>query len=299
MKHLHARRAVLLTLALVAATFFAAAQTASAVIAPEIKTTLSDPQLGAHSDLTVDMNFGYGGEATIAHSHANPFVSMVEDPFTYPAGTDFRETLDSLVVDIPPGLVGNPNAVPYAERCPIETFRNSICPDSATVGIFRISNSLVGRDDEDAPEAAGEFLISVFTNEVEFLGGVTRVSLLQSDPEVPAKIGIYVSPAMGVGGPIRTLMEIAPDTNGDLRLRTTTPEGINTLLTDPEDPSFPVVWARTNWMQLTFFGRLPNGRAFMTNPTDCSKWRSTIWASSTYGNHGADETPLGAGHGAF
>lgn len=270
------------------------------MIIPNVETTLSDTRLGAHADLTVKMKFDYGATGTVSHSYQPSINPPVQDPFTYPAGSDFRETVRSVVVDTPPGLIGNPNAVPVADRCDMATFLGGICPDSATIGKFRLSTTITGLIPEDAPTEAGAGYISVTVAETLSNGGITKVSLLRTEPEVPAKIGIYVLPPLGVGLPIRTIMEVAPDTNGDLRLRTTTPDGIDTLLKSPFEPiGDPLVWARINWMNLTLNGKLANGNDFMTNSTSCQKWESTIWASATFVNNNADETPLGADKGLF
>ena len=297
-------KTVLSIAAVTAALLVAFGGSATAIVIPNVQTQLSDTRLGAHSDLTVEMSFDYGATGTVSHSMNNPFVKNVQDPFTYPAGSDYRETVKSVVVDTPPGLVGNPNAVPFNERCDIDTFMTAVCPDSATVGRFRISSTLTGLLDEEAPTEPNAGYLSVYTSENLFAQGITRVSLLKTDPEVPALIGIYVLPPLSVGQPIRTVMEIAPDTNGDLRLRTVTPNGIDTLLRSPSaygdvQVGDPIVWARINWMQLTFFGTLANGNAFMTNSTSCQKWETSIWASSTFNNSNADEAPLGADKGLF
>ncbi len=62
------------------------------------------PLLAAHADYSVDMAFKYGATGLVSGGR--------EDPDTYPAGTDYRETVKDIVVESPPGLIGNPNAIP-------------------------------------------------------------------------------------------------------------------------------------------------------------------------------------------
>lgn len=264
-------------------------------------TTIQVPstKLGAHSDLTVDMNFGYG--ATGAISLGNGY-GVAEDPATY---EEWRSSLQSLVVDTPAGLVGNPNAVPYDERCPMQTFLTDICPSSATVGEFTIKTLLLPAPDDPygLPLVVGDTgYIGATMGPKLRNGGITRVSLLQTSPEVPALIGIYVLPWFGIGGPILTLMKVEPDTNGELQLRTTTPDGIrDQLISKPTDdpPNTVVASFRIDKMTLKLWGRLKNGNAFMTNPTSCRPWTSKIWARANFDNTNLDADPLGSGSAQF
>src|SRR5688572_8729937 len=61
----------------------------------------TNPQAGAHSEVVI---------ATTFPGSENP---------------------DRMVVRFPPGLLGNPTAVP---RCPVETFRGGTCPGNTAVG---------------------------------------------------------------------------------------------------------------------------------------------------------------------
>jgi hypothetical protein len=241
------------TLVVVVALLTAVAS-AGADVTPTLGVSLSDTHLGAHADTTVQLDFDYGDAGAI-------------DPTLYPAPSDWRESVKDLVVDIPNGLVGNPNAIPYDERCDVSVFETSTCPASSTVGSFAIKTTLLPND-TDPPPAPGDGYITVKIPGPG--GGQTRMSLLKTDPEVPATIGIYVLPPLGVGAPIRTKLVIAPDTNSDLKLRTTTPDGITRELYDRTTPTDKIANIRIDQMKLKFLGTLPNGNAFMTNPTECT-----------------------------
>ncbi|MGH2905942.1 MAG: hypothetical protein ACRDKI_04145 [Solirubrobacterales bacterium] len=276
---------------LVVASFIALlvlAGSASALVKPTISTTLSDLQLGAHPDLTVNMNFSYGATGTVGSP-------AYEDPATYPQPSDFRESVNHLVVNTPPGLVGNPNAVPYADRCDISVFQTGTCPGTATIGTFSIATLLLPLD---TPPDPGDGGVPIAIPQIG-AGAFTKVSLLKTDPEIPAKIGVTVQPPFGFQR-ILTIMEIAPDTAGDLHLRTVTPDGIDHVLragpaSSSPPPGDPLANFRVDSMQLTFEGVLANGNAFMTNSTNCKKWTSSIFADATYVNDNLDSDPLATG----
>jgi hypothetical protein len=121
---------------------------------------------------------------------------------------------------------------------------------------------------------------------------LTKVSLLKTDPEVPATIGMYIK-LPGVLLPIRQKIQIAPD-GSDLKLRTTTPGGITQFLLRNTVVN-PKYFVRVDALYITFFGHLPNGNDFMTNPTNCEPWESTAYASAYYANANADSDPLNEG----
>lgn len=244
----------------------------------------NDRRLAAHSDFSVDLSFSYGATGLTG--------SGTENPQTYPPGTDYRETIKNLVVEIPPGLAGNPNAIPYAERCDEAVFLDLAqeCPDSATVGEVWLKYSLMHTPAN--PTALniipiGPIWRSTYTGPG---AGFTKVSLIKTDPEVPAKIGVYVKGPVNIGN-VRVILEINPVTTEDLRLRTITASEIpsqvwNGNLDEWED-------VRIERMRIKLYGKLASGRAFMTNPASCQPWTTKAWAQAHYGNSNATENPLG------
>lgn len=88
-------------------------------------------------------------------------------------------------MDTPAGLVGNPNAVPEADRCDPDTFAIAVCPDSSTVGTIALQATLLGNDAKPPPAPGGGYLPLTFDQD-----GGTRLSLLKTSPEVPATFGI-------------------------------------------------------------------------------------------------------------
>jgi hypothetical protein len=287
-----------------AATMVLAASGASANVLPTLNTTYThgdpnivygpsgitfavtgltgDPSLGAHSDLSVDMSFKYG---------ATGFTSGVEDPDTYPTGTDFRETVKSLVVETPPGLIGNPNAIPYDERCDVSTFELTECPDSATVGDIWLDYSLI-HGTQSSPGVMSIIPIGPKWNSTYEDGdGWTKVSLLKSDPEVPALIGVRVKGPLNIGSEIRIKLSINPVSSEDLRLKTVTVDDIPQQVWNGNEDDWENI--RIERMYVRFLGTLPSGRAFMTNSTSCQPWTTRAWVKAWFGNSNADANPLG------
>jgi hypothetical protein len=295
---------------------------AGAKVIPSVTTTLTDElvippdsptgftarvdqpntALGAHADYTVTMNFGYGATGTIDDSGF-----IYEDPATYPQPSDFRESVKNIIVDSPPGLVGNPNAVPYEDRCDISTFETGVCSDSAVIGRYTIGVTLLAKGPDEggptSPPRPGRNYANIDVYPVE-LGytpedweGFTKLALLRTDPEVPAKIGVYVKPPFGYAA-IRQILEISPDTEGQLQLRTRALNIDHRLLAGPGSASPEGTFMgnfRIGYQQIRFFGKLPNGNAFMTSPTSCQKWDTTIWSNAYYVNDNLDSDPLGTG----
>ena len=254
-----------------------------------IQTTgeVGSTKLGAHADFAVDMRFNYGGIVT----------GGGEDPKTYPPGTDWRESIKDLVVEIPAGLAGNPNAIPYEQRCDLSVFMDEQnedgCPDSATVGDIWLEYSLM-HSGPTTPVALGIVPIGPkWRASYQTPGqGFTKVSLIKSDPEVPALIGVYVKGPVNIGR-VRTLLQIVPMTESDLRLRTVTVDGIPNTAYNANTDDWEQI--RLERMRIKLSGKLASGKAFMVNPTSCEPWTTKVWARAHYGNSNATETPLDDG----
>ena len=146
----------------------ALAGAALAVVTPTINVSLSDNQLGAHADTTVKIDFFYGNT----------------DLALYPPESPINESVKHTVVDIPPGLVGNPNAVPFADRCDPAVFETGDCPASSTVGTFAVNSTLIGSEQDviDLPPQPGDSYVNMAISGVN-----TRLSLLKTDPEAPPR----------------------------------------------------------------------------------------------------------------
>lgn len=210
-------------------------------------TTNSTP--GGHGDLTINSSFSYS--------------SPTED-------------LKRVIVDFPTGGVGNPNAVPYADRCTEATFSTGICDDKALIGEVKIT------------AIAGVLPLDL----------TGKIFILQTSPEVPTVVGAYIAPAAeGVSEAIRAHAVFYPVTDGpdaDLRIRS---------VTDPFPRKTKVLGIDTD-IQVTFyqqklFGKLANGNVFITNPTNCGTWLSYGYMQAHDSNTNADADPLLSGTNDF
>lgn len=303
----------------VAISLFAVSGAAARVI-PSVSTSLTTDQviptgatgatvlvtspatkLGAHADFNLNLAFDYGATAmtTASLNGSSTRTVPVPDPATYPPGSDQSESVRNLVVDLPPGLVGNPNAIPFDDRCEISTFETGTCPDSSVIGTLDLGITLmpwsVTEDPDWFPSQIGDSYVAYFPNQNANLRvGGTRIALLKTNPEVPAKIGIMVIPPQ-VSNALKThdVITISPDTNGDLRLRSVASNITNWLMNALDGAHSGNI--RIDYMNLKFRGLLPNGRAFMTSPTECAPWTSTVWANARYVNDNLSSDPLGTG----
>jgi hypothetical protein len=243
----------------------------------------SDPFLAAHADYNVDMSFSYGATGFVSGGR--------EDPDTYPPGTDHRETVKDIVVESPPGLIGNPNAIPYEERCDPSVFDTGECPESSIVGEVWLQYSLV----TGTAESPGTLAIiplgpSTRTGYTSPSSGFTQVSLLRTDPEVPAQLGVRVKGPVNIGD-VRMRLNVNPVTSEDLRLRTVTvdpvPQQVYNFNMD-EWQDF-----RLERMRIKLFGKLANGRNFMTNSSSCQPWQTKAWTTAWFGTSNWDSNPFG------
>lgn len=207
----------------------------------------TDARAGAHGTLTVGGNFTY--------SNAN-------------------EDLRRVIVDFPAGGVGNPNAVPYADRCTEEQFETAVCPAASQIGVVNISAI-----------AAGVLPIDL----------TGTISIIQKSPEVPTIVGAYVTSALS--DPIRAYASFYPVTSGpdgDFRIRSETEDFPRTAHTGLGDVPIQI----TKYEQV-LWGELPSGTPFITNPTRCDTWMSYAYIEAWDSNTNADSDPLKTGTNTF
>jgi hypothetical protein len=240
------------TLSIVVTTFVlsvAIVQSASADVYPVPNGGTTNTAPGSHGDLTVNSTFTY---------------------------SDPNEDLKRVIVDFPTGGVGNPNAVPYADRCTKETFTTSICDDKALIGEVKIT----------ATAAAVPLNLT------------GKIFILQTSPEVPTVVGAYIAPAAdGISEAIRAQAVFYPVTDGpdgDLRIRSVTDEFPRTTKILGIDTPIQVTF-----YQQKLFGKLANGNVFITNPTRCDPWISYGYMQAHDSNTNANADPLMTGTNDF
>lgn len=208
----------------------------------------TDVNVGGHGDLTTGTTFDYGSDTT--------------------------STVQKILIDTPAGGVGNPNAIPWADRCTTETFQNSTCDPKSQIGVVTISViAYVGALPIPMNDMTG------------------TISQLQTDPEVPTRVGAYIAPP--IGDPIRAFASFYPVTNGpdgDFRIRTETDDFPTTAHVGTTELPVQI----TKYEQ-KLFATTTGGNVFITNPTRCDTWYAWGYAKFYGDNSGANYDPFGTG----
>jgi hypothetical protein len=193
--------------------------------------------------------------------------------------SDSTQTVKRILIDTPAGGVGNPNAVPFADRCTKETFEKSTCDKKSQIGVATIS--------------ATAYIFGFLPIAMNDMTGA--ISQIQTNPEVPTLVGAYIKPSLG--DPIRAYATFYPVTSGpdgDFRIRTEThpfPTKANTPLGEAR--------IQVTKYEQRMFGKLPNGKVFITNPTSCSTWVGGGYDEFWTAMPGADSDPLNTGTNTF
>src|SRR3954470_15808070 len=86
--------------------------------------SLSSTQAGAHTDLTTEFTIATDpASETDSHGYKAPYARTKD-----------------LIVNLPPGLIGNPNSVPQCTRAQFATaFSGGGCPNASQVGIVQFT----------------------------------------------------------------------------------------------------------------------------------------------------------------
>jgi hypothetical protein len=212
----------------------------------------TDPRPGGHGVLVTGVNYAY---------------------------SDSTQTVKRILIDTPAGGVGNPNAVPYADRCTKATFETGLCDKKSQVGVVTIS--------------AKAYIFGLLPIDMANMTGT--ISQIQTDPEVPTVVGAYIKPSLGDA--IRSYARYYPVTSGpdgDFRIRTETDNFPTKAGTPLGDAPIQI----TKYEQ-KLFGKLDNGAVFITNPTRCDTWMSGGYAEFWSPESGADSDPFMTGTNTF
>lgn len=211
----------------------------------------SDASAGGHGTLTVGGNFTY---------------------------SDANEDIKRIVVDFPAGGVGNPNAVPFEDRCTTTQFDTGVCGAASQIGEVKL--------------AATATAIGIIPIPLNLEG---TISIIQTTPEVPTIVGAYIEPP--VGDPIRAYAQFYPVTSGpegDFRIRSVTSDFPREAETDLGE--LPI---QINSYEQILWGVLPSGVPFITNPTRCDTWMSYAYVEAYESSTNADSDPLMTGTNTF
>ena len=209
-----------LLVAVVAAVLLTAAPAHAAFTLANPASSPADPAAGAHSDFRVHVE---------------------------PQGGDIKD----LVLHLPRGVIGDPNATP---RCTIAQFESDRCPAGTQVG--RASNQIqVGPLTQ---QAQGEIY-----------------NLQPRGPE-PARLGIKVNAPTG-GEPIRLESPVTSRPSDG---------GLDSAITNIPN-TFQGFEITITALDVVLFGRAPGGKAFMTNPTGCGP-AETLFEATSYAGERAE-----------
>ncbi|MGH2958386.1 MAG: hypothetical protein ACRDKE_02185 [Solirubrobacterales bacterium] len=228
------------------------APAAGAAITATPYGSTTDATVGGHGDLTTGATFNYGGNTT--------------------------DSVKRILIDLPAGGVGNPNAVPYEDRCTTATFESGTCDVASQIGVVTIS------------VVAYLGIIPIPLNDM-----TGTISIIQTDPEVPTEVGAYIVPT--IGDPIRAYARFYPVTSGpegDFRIRSETDPFPTTAHALGMDLPIQI----TKYEQ-KLFGKVANGNVFITNPTRCDTWNSWGYAEFYEDNSTANSDPFLTGTNDF
>ena len=205
-----------------------AAPSANAAFTVSGSASPANPTSGANSNFNININFG--------------------------GGTSADESVEDLVVHLPPGLVGDPNSAPL---CKVAELNDDNCPNRSQLGTVNSNLTVMPTP------------LTPVTQDVH--GDLYN---LVPQPGEPARFGIVLRP----------LGDILPKTiiQSAARLRKDD-FGLDSVVNGipNEADGIPI---HINSQTLTLFGEAPTGKAFLRNPTSCGT--STTGFSAT--SHGGE-----------
>lgn len=189
------------------------------------------------------------GISSAGAAPANPAAGAYSDFNISLAFSDPSDDVKNLQIDLPAGVIGNPQATP---RCTQAQLGADVCPPASQVGSITVTAGALG-----------------LTIPAE--GTVYNVD---PNPGDPAKLGIVVRPLIGLLGKITLESPIAVrDGAGDYGLTSTIVNMPRTLSGIPID---------VKAIDLTLSGQVAGGGSFMSNPTRCTP-AQTIFSAESYG----------------
>jgi hypothetical protein len=182
---------------------------AQAIGVADVSLTAKDTRAGAHSDVTLNVQF-----------------------------SNAKDDVKDVRVDLPPGLLGDPRAVP---QCTEDQLQADVCPANTEVGTTTVTA-----------------LASILPIPIPSTGTVYNVV---PPSNRPARLGVVVRPLGGFLGKIKLIVDVDVRDDGDFGL-------INVINNIPDhlNPLIPVTVLK---MSLTLDGTTPSGGKFMVNPTSC------------------------------
>lgn len=262
-----------------------------------------------------------------ASADITPTVTTSYEPSTVPGGNGLysitqtyqyggspepqpgTEDLKKWVIDSPAGLIGNPNAIPYDDRCTVAEFNqanpfaDSTCPPESKVGTATLN--LV--TDAVSGMVPGGTPLTAVTGDIY---------VLQTDPEVPTTLATRLNSAWYQNVPttpcaspaplpcpvyIKTRSIVQPVTtgingadDGDFRLRIIPAEDSTRPSSYlPTGSGFAAGATPLHIRSITYAlnADAGNGNPFIQYPTNLGPWNSLSYATAWDANANADSDP--------
>ena len=226
--------------------------------------SMSSGQAGGHGDLSISF---------AVNSHSDPDLGSLPD-----------EDTKSLVIDLPPGLVGNPQAVPKCNASYLAA--NRYCPRDTQVGV--IQYTLAG--------LPFHFIAPIYNMEPS--GG--RVAELAFENQFITPVQIHILASVRTGGDYGVRTEI-PRLPGNLKVLTSdvTIWGVPAASSHDGDRGAAGFDPNGCLTPATEFG--PTGllcpssvqpKPFLSNPTQCASTNAVSLTVDSYQHPGAFISPL-------
>jgi hypothetical protein len=213
----------------------AAAPSAHAAFGVSGTASPSNPTSGVNSNFNININF---------------------------SGTGSTESVKDLIVHLPPGLVGDPQAAPL---CTVAQLNNDNCPGNSHLGNV---SSVVDLHGIPGPP--------------EHVNG--KLYNLVPQPGEPARFGIVLTPDAGSKLILQSAARLRKDDFGLDSIVTDIP---NTANLGPGPLSNVPI--RIASQTLTLFGEAPTGKPFLRNPTSCGTSTTGFSATSHSGESASAE----------
>jgi hypothetical protein len=228
-------------------------------------------------DLAVEFQESNGDPARQAGSHPYSMTTTIDmntvvDP---ELGVIPDQEARDLVVELPPGFVGDPEAVPY---CPTALFRTTLkggysaCPDEATIGTIYLR--LEAKDLEEPKEEWRKF--PVF-NLPPTPGSAARIGFLGFSVPVTMAVGVEEAPPYNLVTRLADIPQTAPFYGADLVLWGNPADPVH----DPERGGCLDIGLGTPPPRQDCSVDLPQ-RPFLTMPRTCSESFTTLFKARSW-----------------
>jgi hypothetical protein len=191
-------------------------------------------------------------DITVSNVSAKPTdtTAGAHKDFTLSFDLGGSETIRDLDVNLPAGLLGNPN---NAAKCSQADFDNDACPAASKVGTQTVNVRVLG-----LPSAASGEVFNL-------------VPPGPPAPPEPAQLGIKLTDSTGGVQHLRSDVKVRPSDSGLTSTIRAIPDNLNGI---------PL---RIDHISLTLLAKSGSGGDFMTNPTSCDPADTTLKAVG-YGN---------------